>query len=143
MHPAGSVGVADGVDLFENEHGGVVALWGMLSWCWDANDLPARRLAMVGLVATGAASRVEVAAGFGVSTESARRWSRAYESGGAEALGVGRMGPKRPSKLTEEKRSGGGPPRARGVPRLDGNLGASPLAGGRGHTRPSGVLRPG
>ncbi|MGH9059755.1 MAG: putative transposase, partial [Acidimicrobiales bacterium] len=77
----------------------------MLSWCWDADDLPARRLAMVGLVATGAASRVEVAAGFGVSTESARRWSRAYESGGAEALGVGVMGPKGPSKLTEEKRS--------------------------------------
>lgn len=105
LHPAGSVRVADGVDLIENDLGGVVALWGMLTWCWEPGDVVGRRLAVVQLVATGAASRVEVAAAFGVSTESARRWARAHEAGGAEALGEGVRGPKGPSRLTGEKRA--------------------------------------
>ena len=105
LHPAGSVRVADGVDLIENDLGGGVALWGMLTWCWEPGDVVGRRLAVVQLVATGAASRVEVAAAFGVSTESARRWARAHEAGGAEALGEGVRGPKGPSRLTGEKRA--------------------------------------
>lgn len=105
LHPAGSVRVADGVDLVENELGGVVALWGMATWCWEPDDVVARRLAIVQLVATGAASRLEVAAGFGVSTETARRWSRLFEEGGAEALGLGVKGPQRASKLTETKKT--------------------------------------
>ena len=116
LHPAGSVMVADGVDLVENELGGVVALWGMASWCWDAGDVVGRRLAVVQIVGTKAATRAEAAAGSGVSTETVRRWSRDYKAGGALALGVDVMGPKRASKLTEEKkqeiraaRSGGRP----------------------------------
>lgn len=97
--------MADGVDLVENDHGGVVALWGMLTWCWDAGDVVARRLAIVQLAATAAATRREVAAGFGVSTETVRGWSRAFEQGGAAALGAGVKGPKRASKLTAEKKA--------------------------------------
>lgn len=97
--------VADGVDLVENDQGGVVALWGMLSWCWGPTDVVGRRLAVVQLVATGAAGVGEVAAGFGVSTETVRKWSRAFESAGAAGLALGVKGPKRPSKLTEEKRA--------------------------------------
>jgi len=63
-----------------------------------------RRLAVVQLVETGAATRTEVAASFGVSNETARRWSRSYEEAGTEALGLQVKGPKRASKLTEEKR---------------------------------------
>lgn len=105
LHPAGSVRVADGVDLVENDHGGVVALWGMLTWCWEPSDVVARRLAIVQLAATGAASRAEVAAGFAVSTETVRKWSRAFEQRGATALGLGVKGPKRASKLTGQKRA--------------------------------------
>lgn len=105
LHPAGSVRVGDGVDLVENDRGGVVALWGMATWCWEPGDVVGRRLAVVQLVATGAASRVEVAAGFGVSAEAARRWSRAYEAGGVEALALAAKGPRRASKLTELKRA--------------------------------------
>lgn len=105
LHPAGSVRVADGVDLVENEHGGVVALWGMLTWCWEPADVIGRRLAAVQLVATGAASRGEVAAGFGIDADTARRWSRAFEAGGVEALGLGVRGPKGASKLTGDKKA--------------------------------------
>ncbi len=93
------------MDLFENDQGGVVALWGMLTWCWDAGDVVTRRLAVVQLAATGAASRAEVAAGFAVSPETLRQWSRAFEQGGAAALALGTKGPKRASKLTAEKRA--------------------------------------
>ena len=104
MRPAGPLRVADGVDLVENEMGGVVVLWGMPTWCWEAGDVVGRRLAVVQLVETGAATRTEVAASFGVSNETARRWSRSYEEAGTEALGLQVKGPKRASKLTEEKR---------------------------------------
>jgi len=97
--------VADGVDLVENEAGGVVVLWGMPTWCWEAGDVVGRRLAAVQLVETGAATRTEVAAAFGVSTDAARCWSRHYERGGALALGLQAKGPKRASKLTEEKKN--------------------------------------
>jgi len=96
--------MADGVDLVENEAGGVVVLWGLPTWCWEAGDVVGRRLAAVQLVETGAAARTEVAAGFGVSTETARRWSRDYEGGGALALGLEVKGPKRASKLTGDKK---------------------------------------
>jgi len=105
LHPAGSVRVADGVDLVENDQGGVVALWGMLTWCWEPTDVVARRLAVVQLVATGAAGVGEVAAGFEVSTETVRQWSRAFEAAGVAGLGLGVKGPKRPSKLTVEKQA--------------------------------------
>lgn len=97
--------MADGVDLVENDHGGVVALWGMLTWCWDDGDVIGRRLAIVQLAATGAATRREVAAGFGISTETVRGWSRAFEHGGAGALGLGVKGPKRASRLTAQKKA--------------------------------------
>ena len=61
-----------------------------------------RRLAAVGLVATGAATKVGVAAGFEVDTDSQRRWSRAWEAGGAAALAPGQRGPEGPSKMTAE-----------------------------------------
>jgi len=104
LHPAGSVRVAGGVDLVENELGGVVALWGMPTWCWGPGDVVGRRLAVVQLVETGAATRTEAAEAFGVSTDTARLWSRNYERGGALGLGLEAKGPKRASKLTEEKK---------------------------------------
>ena len=81
-----------------------MVLWGMPNSRREPGDVVGRRLAAVQLVETGAAARTEVAAGFGVSTDAARRWSRDYEGGGALALGLQAKGPKRASKLTEDKR---------------------------------------
>lgn len=102
LRPAGSVPLGPAAALFEDDEGGVVFVWGMATWCWSTGDLVGRRLAAVGLVATGTASAVEVAAGFGVSTDGLRRWSRAWEGGGAAALAEAQRGPKGPSKLTAE-----------------------------------------
>lgn len=102
LRPAGSVSLGPAVSLVEGDSGGVVFVWGMATWCWAAGDVVGRRLAAVGLVATEAASTIEVAAGFGVDTDSVRRWRRAWEAGGAEALALGPRGPKGPSKVTTE-----------------------------------------
>lgn len=102
LRPAGSVPIGPAAALFEDGEGGVVFVWGMASWCWPSGDVVSRRLAAVGLVATGAATRTEVAAGFGVDFDSVRRWSRAWEAGGAAALAEGQRGPKGPSKLTAD-----------------------------------------
>lgn len=91
------------MDLVENEAGGAVSLWGMVAWCWEPTDVTGRRLAAVGLVATGAATQVEVAAGFGVDDATLRRWSRSWEAGGTDALAPERRGPKGPTKLDEDK----------------------------------------
>ncbi len=102
LRPAGSVPIGPAAALFEDDEGGVVFVWGMASWCWPSGDVVSRRLAAVGLVATGAATRTEVAAGFGVDFDTVRRWSRAWEAGGAAALAEGQRGPKGPSKLTTD-----------------------------------------
>ena len=102
LRPAGSVPIGPAAALLEDYEGGVVFVWGMASWCWPSGDVVSRRLAAVGLVATGAATRTEVAAGFGVDFDTVRRWSRAWEAGGAAALAEGQRGPKGPSKLTTD-----------------------------------------
>ncbi len=56
--PVGSVVVADGVSLLEDEEGaGTVFIWGQATWTWDRSDPGARRLAAVQLVNSGAASQ--------------------------------------------------------------------------------------
>ena len=93
-----------GVHLVENEQGGAVFLWGMAAWCWEPGDVAGRRLAAVQLVETGAASPGEVAAGFGVTYETFRKWHNSWSRSGAEGLAPKKMGPKRASKLTDEVR---------------------------------------
>jgi hypothetical protein len=61
LSPACSIPVAAGVDLVEDDDGsGAVWLHGMVACAWDAGDVTARRLAAVGLVATGAAKQRQV-----------------------------------------------------------------------------------
>ena len=105
LRPAGSVRVGGGVDLLETEAGGVVFLFGMAAWCWDPTDVVGRRLAAVSLLATKAANGVEVASAFEIDTDTLRRWTRAFEAGGTEALAVQKKGPKGPSKLDDVKRA--------------------------------------
>ncbi|MET3721874.1 helix-turn-helix domain-containing protein, partial [Arthrobacter sp. UYEF21] len=71
----GAVLIGESAALLENETlGGKVFLNGQLCWVWDAGQDDLRRLAAVQLVRAGAARVNEVAAGFGVTPESLRRW---------------------------------------------------------------------
>ena len=101
--PPGSVPVAPGVDMIEGDEGGVVFLWAMAAWCWSPTDVASRRLAALQLVSTRSASRAAVAVAFGVDETSLWRWQQRYAAGGVAALDPSARGPKRPSKLTEEK----------------------------------------
>ena len=81
----------------------MVFLWAMAAWCWSPTDVASRRLAALQLVSTRSASRAAVAVAFGVDETSLWRWQQRYAAGGVAALDPSARGPKRPSKLTEEK----------------------------------------
>jgi len=102
--PPGARRIAVGVEVLDGEDGsGALFLWGMASWCWSGDDVAGRRLAAVQLVDTGAATAREVAAGFGVHEPTLWRWRDSYRRDGVAGLLPKPMGPKGPSKLTEEK----------------------------------------
>ncbi|MEW6296075.1 MAG: putative transposase [Candidatus Diapherotrites archaeon] len=98
--------MSDAADLVENDEGGAVFVWGMAVSCWDAGDVVGRRLAAVQLVATGAATQVEVGAGFDVGEATVQRWIAAWRRDGMAGLVPARKGPRRPSKLTAEMVAG-------------------------------------
>ncbi|MET3176853.1 UNVERIFIED_ORG: prepilin-type processing-associated H-X9-DG protein, partial [Arthrobacter sp. UYCu721] len=100
----GAVLIGSSAALLENEtYGGKVFLNGQLCWVWDAGQDDLRRLAAVQLVRTGAARVNEVAAGFGVTPESLRRWRVSLTGEGVAALAPVKKGPKGPTVLTGEK----------------------------------------
>jgi len=102
--PPGSVMVADGVSLLEDDNGtGTVFVWGQATWTWDGSDVAARRLAAVHLVNAKAASQRQVAAAFRANETTLWRWRRDYANEGLQGLIPSPMGPKGPSKLTSEK----------------------------------------
>jgi prepilin-type processing-associated H-X9-DG protein len=100
----GAVLIGASAALLENErHGGKVFLNGQLCWVWDAGQDDLRRLAAVQLVRTRAARVNEVAAGFGVTPESLRRWRVSLTGEGVAALAPVKKGPKGPTVLTGAK----------------------------------------
>ncbi|WP_113716993.1 putative transposase [Arthrobacter dokdonensis] len=99
----GGVLMGEHAALLENEVGGKVFINGQLAYVWGAGQDGLRRLAASQLVDTGAAQVNEVAAGFGVNTESLRRWRKSLEGAGLLGLAPVKKGPKRPSLLTDEK----------------------------------------
>ena len=106
LHPVGSVLVAEGIALLEDEEGsGSVFIWGQAAWTWDASDPGARRLCAVQLVNAKAADQRAVATAFGVNETTVWRWRSEYDDGGLRALLPRVHGPKGPSKLTEDKRA--------------------------------------
>ncbi|MDJ0358609.1 putative transposase, partial [Paenarthrobacter sp. PH39-S1] len=100
----GAVLIGESAALLENDVlGGKVFLNGQLCWVWDAGQDDLRRLAAVQLVRAGAARVNEVAAGFGVTPESLRRWRVSLTGEGVAALAPVKKGPKGPTVLTGEK----------------------------------------
>jgi transposase len=98
--PAGAVQIGEIAALVEDETGGRVFIRGELVFAWNAGDEFGRRLAAVQLVAIKGARAVRVAEGFGINTETLRRWDHAAANDGIAALVPGRRGPKGPSVLS-------------------------------------------
>jgi transposase len=100
--------------LLQDDDGGRVFIRGELCFVWDAGDEAGRRLTAVQLVRIKAASLMDVAAAFGVSTVTMWRWRKVMDASGAAGLATDKRGPKGPSRLTEAmvddiraRRSGG------------------------------------
>jgi transposase len=100
--------------LVQDEHGGRVFIRGELCFVWDAGDEAGRRLAAVQLVRIKAASGLDVAAAFAVSTVTLWRWCKELDAAGAAGLAWRKRGPKGPSLLSDDmaadiraRRSGG------------------------------------
>jgi transposase len=100
--PAGAIEIGQVAALVEDAAGGRVFVRGELVFAWDAGDDLGRRLAAVQLVRIKGARVVRVAEGFGVTTETLRRWEGAVTDVGVAALGSGKRGPKGPSRLSQE-----------------------------------------
>lgn len=98
----GAIPIGDAAGLVVGEDGGAVFVWGVLWWSWQAGDDAGRRLAAVQLVNSGVATRVDVAAAFGVSTVTVWRWQGDYDEGGVAGLAPVKPGPKRAWKITGE-----------------------------------------
>ncbi|HEY5181146.1 MAG TPA: hypothetical protein VIJ07_15455 [Dermatophilaceae bacterium] len=100
--PAGAIEIGQVACLVQDVAGGRVFAGGELVFAWDAGDDLGRRLAAVQLVRIKGARAVRVAEGFGVNTETLRRWEGAVTDVGVAALGSGKRGPKGPSRLSQE-----------------------------------------
>jgi len=103
--PAEARSIGPSVGLLEGPDGGVVFVFGLVSFTFACSDRAGRRLAAVQLVTTKIASAREVASGFGVSETTLWRWVGAFADSGVAALVPEQSGPKRPSKLTAQLRA--------------------------------------
>ncbi|MHB8288863.1 MAG: hypothetical protein ACYDEY_06440, partial [Acidimicrobiales bacterium] len=88
--------------LVEDESTGAVFIWGNVAFCWDADDLPARRFAAVQLVVTKVAKPGEVAWAFAVTTTTLWRWKAEFEREGLAGLISTRHGPTGQRVLSKE-----------------------------------------
>jgi hypothetical protein len=102
LTPAGAVLIGDATALVTDEDGGRVFIRGELCFVWDAGDDLGRRLAAVQLVRIKAASAMQVAGAFGVTTVTLWRWRKELDTAGAQGLAQDKRGPKGPSRLTPE-----------------------------------------
>src|SRR5664279_3600069 len=102
LTPAGGVPCGKVAALLQDDDGGLAFIRGELAFVWDAGDEGGRRLAAVQLVRIKAASAVDVAHAFGVSTVALWRWRKVAGAAGAAGLATDRPGPKGPSRLTDD-----------------------------------------
>ena len=99
--PSGAVPFGAVAALVQDAQGGRVFIRGELCFVWDGGDEAGRRLAAVQLVRIKAASGLDVAAAFGVSTVTLWRWCKELDAAGAAGLGWHKRGPKGPSLLSD------------------------------------------
>ena len=82
--------------LVQDADGGRVFIRGELCFVWDDGDEAGRRITAVQLVRIKAASGMDVAAAFGVSTVTLWRWRRELDASGAPAWPGTNAGPRAP-----------------------------------------------
>ena len=92
--PAGGVPFGKVAALLQDDDGGRAFIRGELCFVWDAGDEGGRRLAAVQLVRIKAASAVDVAHAFGVSTVALWRWRKVLDAAGAAGLATDKPGPR-------------------------------------------------
>ena len=80
LTPSGGVPFGAVAALVQDDDGGRVFIRGELSFVWDAGDEAGRRLAAVQLVRIKAASLLDVAAAFAVSTVTLWRWCKELDA---------------------------------------------------------------
>jgi transposase len=102
LTPAGAMPIGDAAALVQDDDGGRVFIRGELCFVWDGGDEAGRRLAAVQLVRIKAASAVDVAAAFAVTTVTLWRWRKELNASGVEGLVSDKRGPKGPSRLTDD-----------------------------------------
>jgi hypothetical protein len=102
LTPSGGVPFGAVAALVAGDDGGRVFIRGELSFVWDAGDEAGRRLAAVQLVRIKAASLLDVAAAFAISTVTLWRWCKELDASGAAGLAWRKRGPKGPSRLTDD-----------------------------------------
>jgi transposase len=102
LTPAGAALIGDATALLTDEDGGRVFIRGELCFVWDAGDDLGRRLAAVQLVRIKAATAIQVAGAFGVTTVTLWRWRKELDTAGAQGLAQDKRGPKGPSRLTPD-----------------------------------------
>jgi len=114
LTPSGAVPFGAVAALVQDADGGRVFIRGELCFVWDDGDEAGRRLTAVQLVRIKAASGMDVAAAFGVSTVTLWRWRKELDASGAAGLAWRKRGPKGPSLLSDDmaadiraRRSGG------------------------------------
>lgn len=100
----GAVDIGAAVALVEDTDGGRVFLRGELVYAWSGDDVALRRLAAVQLVQINAASRADVAAGFGVDAATVWRWGRDLSATGVAGLIPDKRGPKGAHRVTSSMR---------------------------------------
>src|SRR5660397_8488 len=105
MLPAQARSIGASAGLLEGPDGGVVFVFGLVTFSYAADDEAGRRLAAVQLVQSKIALSVDVASAFGVTGVTLWKWGRDYTAGGVAGLLRIRSGPKGPSKLTDRVRA--------------------------------------
>ncbi len=100
--PGDAVAIGPLAGLVQTEAGGVVFVCGLATFAFTDDDVLGRRLAAVQLVETKIASVGAVTAGFGITQATLWRWRQAFTAQGVAGLVPAKVGPKGPSKLTEE-----------------------------------------
>ena len=99
--PAQARSIGPSAGLLEGPDGGVVFVFGLVTFDYAATDQAGRRLAAVQLVRSKIATATEVASAFAVNQATLWRWVGSYSTHGVLGLVRDATGPKGPSKLTD------------------------------------------
>jgi len=101
LYPVGATEISLAATLLEDDHGGVVYIWGNASFSWEIGDVVARHFGAVQLIVTKTARAAQVARALEISTSTLFRWCSEFAAHGVERLLLEKEGPKSQHVLDE------------------------------------------